>query len=73
MLDDYISAAEAAAIMNVTRWQVGYLCREGKLPGAKKIGPNWAVPRSVAEGYEPGPQGFAAHPENTRGRQQARG
>ena len=65
-MDDYISAAEAAAIMNVTRWQVGYLCRTGKLPGAKKIGPNWAVLRSVAEEYTPGPKGFAAHPDIAR-------
>lgn len=73
MLEDYISAAEAAAVMGLTRWQVGYLCRQGKLPGAKKIGPNWAVPRSAAERYKRGPQGFAAHPEIARERGKSHG
>ena len=65
-IDDCISAAEAANIIGVTRRQVGLLCREGKLPGARKIGPNWVIPRASAEGYTPGPQGFAAHPENIK-------
>lgn len=62
-MEDIVSASDAAAIIGVTRRQVGYLCRGGKLPGAVKIGPNWIIPRASAESYVPGPQGFAAHPE----------
>lgn len=65
-MDNVICASDAAAIIGVTRRQVGYLCREGKLPGAKKIGPNWVIPRASAENYIPGPQGFAAHPRKRK-------
>ena len=65
-IDNYISIAEACPILGVNRQQAARLCRTGKLPGARKMGPNWFIPRASVEAYEPGPKGFAAHPEKAR-------
>ena len=62
-IEEYITIAEAIAIMGLQRSQIALLCREGKLAGARKAGPNWLIPRTSAETYTPGPRGFAAHPE----------
>jgi len=62
-LKDYVSTAEGAALLGYGQEYVNLLCRQGKLPGAKKIGTSWMIPRKAIEGYVPGPQGFAAHPE----------
>lgn len=61
-----LSATEAAKVMGLSRRQVGELCRRGKLPGARKVGLNWAIPMESVENYVPGPQGFAAHPDLAR-------
>ena len=37
-ISSYISIAEACPILGVNRQQATRLCREGKLPGARKIG-----------------------------------
>lgn len=63
-LKGYVSTADAARMMGCTQNHVNLLCRDGAFPGARKIGRNWAIPREDVETYEPGPQGFAAHPEN---------
>jgi len=65
-ITSYIPITEAVAVMGVQRHHIARLCREGKLPGAVKIGTEWLIPRTSAEAYQPGPQGFAAHPENAR-------
>jgi len=62
-ISDYIPISEACSILGVNRQQATRLCREGKLPGAMKLGARWLVPRASAEDYVPGPKGFAAHPE----------
>lgn len=61
-ISDYIPIIEAIHLLGVNRQQATRLCREGKLPGAIKIGQGWLIPRTSAENYVPGPQGFAAHP-----------
>lgn len=58
-----ISTTEAAEIIGILPRSVKTLCQRGKLPGARKAGRDWLIPRASAEGYEKGPQGFAAHPE----------
>ena len=63
-IERFVSTTEAGRLMGYSTDHVNLLCREGKLPGAKKIGRNWLVPRADVEAYKPGPQGFAAHPEN---------
>ncbi len=62
-ITSYIPITEAVTVMGVQRHHIARLCREGKLPGAVKMGTEWLIPRTSAEGYTPGPQGFAAHPE----------
>ena len=65
-ISNYIPITEAIGIMGIQRQHAARLCREGRLPGAIKIGPNWLIPRASAESYVPGPKGFAAHPEKAR-------
>ena len=60
---DMLTTREAAEIIGILPSSVKLLCRQGKLPGAEKRGRDWFIPRESAEGYTPGPQGFAAHPE----------
>lgn len=63
-ITSYILITEAVTVMGVQRHHIARLCREGKLPGAVKMGENWLIPRASAEAYQPGPKGFAAHPES---------
>lgn len=70
-MDDVIGTTEAIEMTGYDRSHIVKLCKLGKLPGARKIGHDWIIPRSSVENYQPGPRGFAAHPENTR--RQARG
>lgn len=59
----YVTVSQAAEIMAKDVSQIARLCRQGKLAGAVKMGPNWVIPRASVENYTPGPKGFAAHPE----------
>ena len=63
-ISNYITISEACPLLGVNRQQATRLCREGKLPGAVKMGENWLIPRASAEAYQPGPKGFAAHSES---------
>lgn len=69
-LKGYVSTADAARMMGCTQNHVNLLCRDGAFPGARKIGRIWAIPREEIETYEPGLQGFAAHPENIPNKKQ---
>lgn len=46
-MTDTISVKEAARRWNLTERSVTGFCREGKIPGAKKIGRNWIIPASA--------------------------
>lgn len=59
-LDDYISLSEAAKLFGHHKNFWARLCQQGKLPGARKMGRMWVVPRESVQNYTPGPQGFAA-------------
>lgn len=64
-LENYITLTEAARVKNATgdtlcTERLGVLCRTGKLPGAKRKGRIWFVPRQSVENYVPGPRGYAA-------------
>lgn len=59
---DLITTKEAAAIIGCLPRSVKTLCQRGKLPGARKVGRDWLIPRVSAENYTPGPKGFAARP-----------
>jgi hypothetical protein len=57
-LNDYVTAAEAAQILNKTVGMIGRLCRSGKFPNAEKKGTAaWLIPRDSVLNYVPGPRG----------------
>ena len=47
----YITAANAAAILQMTSRRVTGLCREGKLEGAVQAGRNWKIPEETVLKY----------------------
>jgi len=59
-IDEYISADEAAKILDYRKESISLLCRQGKFEGVKRIGHQWFIPRSSVENYVKAPQGFAA-------------
>ena len=63
LMGDYVPMEEAMEITGYKRANITLLCRQGKIPGAKKVGNRWLIPRAGLLAYEPGPQGFAAHPD----------
>jgi len=42
----YVSPEEAARAFSVQPETIRRLCREGKIPGARKIGGVWRIPKS---------------------------
>ncbi|MBQ9526262.1 MAG: helix-turn-helix domain-containing protein [Fretibacterium sp.] len=59
----YLSVLEAAQKSGYDRKHLARLCQQGKLEGAIKKNGGWWIPEASLDAYEPGPQGFAAHPE----------
>ena len=66
----YLSALEAAQKSGYDRKHLARLCQQGKLEGAIKKNGGWWIPEASLDAYEPGPQGFAAHPEKNPRRKQ---
>ena len=61
MMENYLTAEEAARYLKRTTSLVCKLCVHGKLVGAKKMGKKmWIIPEQSVFEYKPGPQGFAA-------------
>lgn len=56
-VDDYISMEDAAQLSGYTRRMITNLCVAGKLPGARKMGNQWIVPRQALLEYRPDPPG----------------
>lgn len=44
---DYITAAEAAQLWNISQRRVQILCADGRIAGAVKFGENWAIPKNA--------------------------
>ena len=59
MLEEFITAKEAATIMKRTSDYVRKLCASGELKGAYKFGATWIIPKSSVENFSPKPRGFA--------------
>lgn len=51
------SIAETAEILGLQPARTRELCRQGRLPGAQKIGRDWIVPESGIKAYKPGAPG----------------
>ena len=54
---DYISAPEAAEMLNLGRNQIGKLCRARRFEGAAQIGNAWIIPRESVLNYKPNKRG----------------
>ncbi len=44
---DYITASQAAKKWNISQRRVQILCSDDRIPGAFKLGENWAIPAEV--------------------------
>jgi predicted DNA-binding transcriptional regulator AlpA len=67
-IDDYVTASEAAKILGKTSGMIWVLCKDGKLPGAKKMGnAAWLIPRAAVESYTPGKRGPRTKKERIAG------
>ena len=53
MFDNYISSMEYAKLHNVSYEMVKVYCREGRIPGAKRIARNWIIPQNATYPIEP--------------------
>lgn len=67
---ELVSVTEAAGIMGLGRSQVLRLCNSGRID-ARKVGNTWIIPRTSAETYKPGPQGFAVVWQRRRAKEEA--
>ena len=47
MEDKYLTIKEVAEKWEITPRRVQRLCADGKLPGAKKFGRDWAIPMNI--------------------------
>ena len=44
---EFLSCADAAKAMGITVRRIQQMCKQGKLPGAKKEGRLWLIPAGV--------------------------
>ena len=59
MLEGFITAKEAAVMLNRTSDYIRKLCANGEFEGAYKFGATWIIPKSAVENFSPKPRGFA--------------
>ncbi len=64
--EEFVSVQEAANIMGLDRSRVGRLCREGRFPGAAKVGSSWIIPREAVLNHKPLPPGVKPRAERLR-------
>ena len=55
--EKYVTIEEAAEIANRKSSLIRILCREGRFPGAVKMGNSWIIPREEVEAYKPAKRG----------------
>lgn len=55
--DNFVSATEAARMLNITPVRIGFLCRQGRFKGAEKIGLSWVIPREAVINHKRLPPG----------------
>jgi len=52
-MPEYFSALEAAANWGIKNRRVALLCKEGRIPGAYKLGASWAIPAGAEKPADP--------------------
>ncbi len=64
---EYVDGPAAAKILNVTSTQVRFLCAQGRLNGAMKLGTSgWIIPRVSVMNYKPKKRGPKPKTSNDR-------
>ena len=63
MIEDYLTAVEAGELIGRGKNMIAKLCQAGRLPGAKKVGLNWLIPRESVLAYKPGRRGRKSNRE----------
>ncbi|MBR1439463.1 MAG: helix-turn-helix domain-containing protein [Synergistaceae bacterium] len=56
--ENFVSAREAAQMLNITPTRIGLLCRQGRFEGAEKIGAGWIIPREAVVNHKRLPPGL---------------
>ena len=56
-MEKLYSIAETAEILGLQPVRTRELCRQGRLPGAQKVGRDWVIPESAIQSYTPGSPG----------------
>ena len=69
--EEFVSVQEAANIMGLDRSRVGRLCREGRFPGAAKVGSSWIISREVVLNHKLLPPGVKPRSERVKAEQAA--
>ena len=68
---NYVDAPDAAKMLNVSQTRVRRLCREGRFPGAAKVGSSWIIPREAVLNHKPLPPGVKSRSERVKAEQAA--
>ena len=55
--ENFVSAREAAQMLDITPARIGFLCRQGRFVGAEKIGMGWIIPREAVLNHKRLPPG----------------
>ena len=55
--ENFVSAREAAQMLEITPARIGFLCRQGRFKGAEKIGMGWIIPREAVLNHKRLPPG----------------
>ena len=62
----YVTVDEAANLANRKTSLIRTLCREGRLPGAEKMGNSWIIPRESVLNYQPAKRGVKSRSERVK-------
>jgi len=49
LVEGYVKASELAEKWGITNRQVQSMCKSGKIKGATKFGPTWAIPENAVK------------------------
>ena len=68
-MDGYVKADEMAKRWDVSIRQVQLLCQNGKIKGASKFGPAWAIPEKTPKPTRTGKSKPGRKPKDITGRE----
>lgn len=69
--EKYVTVDEAADLANRKTSLIRTLCREGRLPGAEKMGNSWIIPKESVLNYQPAKRGVKPRAERLKAEREA--